>query len=147
LFTEKRVALATALDYLGNELLFTLGQELQEDILASVRRQRLSLGEELQIEDSPHDLSAQAAVLRLAGAAEIGISLYRCNLLLPVKSTSMVFVVGRSQPKLSTLHNLSLLCQVPIRQLGEPLRRSIRLGKRWPNATSRQSVSTPMPTK
>lgn len=147
LFSEKRAALATALDYLGNELLFALGQVLQEDILASVRRQRLSLGKELQIEDSVHALSAQAAVLRLAGAADIGISLHRRNLLLPVKSTSMVFVIGRNQPKLSTLHNLSLLCQVHMRQFGEPLWHSIRLGKRWPGATSRQSVSTPIPTK
>ena len=126
LFSEKRAALATALDYLGNELLFTLARELQEDIMASVRRQRLSLGKEFQIEDSTHDPSARAAVLRLAGAAEIGISLHRCNLLLPVKSTSMVFAIGRKQPKIARLQNLSRLCQVHMRQLGEPLWHSIR---------------------
>lgn len=101
LFIEKCSAQAQALDNLGNELLFVLGQRLRDDIRASVRRQGLSLRREVKIWNSGHDLSTQAAVLRLAGAAGIGITLQRSNLLLPMKSASMVFAIGRKYPKVA----------------------------------------------
>ena len=99
LFAEKRAALALALDFVGNELLLALGRRLQGDMLTRVRRQGLSLGQTLAIGDSEFDLSAKAAVLRLAEATEIGITLQRGNLLVPQKSTAVVFAVGRNLPK------------------------------------------------
>jgi hypothetical protein len=105
LFAEKRAALALALDYVGNELLLALGRRLRENLQADARRQGLVLGQKLQVGESELDLSARAAVLRLAGAPEIGITLQRGNLLLPQKSASMVFTVGRNLPKSSRSDN------------------------------------------
>lgn len=99
LFGEKRAALALALDYIGNELLQSLSRRMLDQILASVQRQGLSLGQELHVGDPDLDISTQAATLRLAGAGGIGISLHRNNLLLPTKSTSLVFAIGRNLPR------------------------------------------------
>ncbi len=101
LFSEKRAALALALDALGNELLLALGRRMRSDLLASVRSQGLILGQRLRVGESEFDLPAQAAVLRLAGAGEIGIDLHRVNLFKPQKSEIAVFAVGRKLPKLS----------------------------------------------
>ncbi len=96
LIAEKRAALALALDYLGNELLVALSRRLAELIEARVHSLGLSMGQELMIKDSGSDLSTHAAILRLAGAAEIGITLHRSNLLLPLKSTAVAFTVGHN---------------------------------------------------
>lgn len=99
LFAEKKTAQAIALDYLGNELLLTLGRRMQADMQTCVRRQGLSLGQRLEFGGAEFDLSVQAAILRLAGAAEIGISLHRGSMLLPQKSTSVVFAIGHKLPR------------------------------------------------
>jgi hypothetical protein len=101
LFAEKRAAQAFALDSVGNELLLALGRRMQTDILTCVRRQGLILGQALQFSESAFDLSTRAAVLRLAGATEIGITLHRGSMLLPQKATSVVFAIG---------HNLTRAC-------------------------------------
>jgi hypothetical protein len=101
LFGEKRAALALALDYLGNELLQSLSRRLLDQILASVQQHGLSLGQELHVGDPDLDISTQAATLRLAGAGGIGITLHRNNLLLPTKSTSLVFAIGRNLPSVA----------------------------------------------
>jgi hypothetical protein len=104
LIAEKRAALALALDYLGNELLIALSRRLEDLIQANVHSLGLSMGQELMIEDSESDLSTHAAILRLAGAAEIGITLHRSNLLLPLKSTAVAFTVGRNLQQESRHH-------------------------------------------
>jgi hypothetical protein len=101
LFRGKRAAIALALDALGNELLMALGGRMRSELLASVRRQGLILGQRLRAGESGFDLPSQAAILRLAGAGEIGIDLHRDNLLRPQKSTVAVFAIGHKLPKLS----------------------------------------------
>ena len=101
LFRDKRAALALALDQVGNELLLALGRRLQDRLLGEVRRRRLMLGQELHAGDPGLELSAQALVLRLSGAEQIGISLYRDSLLHPLKSVSVVFAVGRDLPRVT----------------------------------------------
>jgi hypothetical protein len=101
LFTEKRTPLALALDSLGNELLLALGRRMQSDLLASVRRQKLILGQRIRVGESELDISAKATVLRLAEAAEIGVNLHRGHQLWPQRSSAMVLAIGRNLPKLS----------------------------------------------
>jgi hypothetical protein len=99
LFAEKRTAIALALDSLGNELLQALYRQMQIDLLDDVHREGLTLGHPLQIGDSEHDLPAQAAILRLAGASSIGVNLHHGQLPWPRKSTVVVLAVGRKLPK------------------------------------------------
>ncbi|MEJ2590576.1 MAG: hypothetical protein P8178_04075 [Candidatus Thiodiazotropha sp.] len=104
LFADKRVALALALDAVGNELLHILGRRLQGEMLAEIRRLRLIPGQVLQVGTSEFDFAAQAAVLRMGGAKEIGVTLHRSNLLLPQKSTSVALVAGQGLPRQSRTH-------------------------------------------
>jgi hypothetical protein len=101
LFAERRVSLAVALDEIGNELLFALGRRIQDRMLSECYRKRLSMGAELHAGDPGLELDAQAAVLRLAEAGKIGVALYKQHLVTPLKSTSVVFAVGRNLPEVS----------------------------------------------
>lgn len=99
LFQQRRASLALALDSLGSELLFELGRRLHDRILINCRRQGLSAGQDLHAGDPGLDLSAQATVLQLAQAQDIGIKLHHSNLLQPLKSSSVVLPVGHDLPK------------------------------------------------
>lgn len=101
LFSERRAALAVAIDNVGNEMLFALGRRIQDRMLAECYRNRLTMGAELHAGDPGLQLDAQAAVLRLAEAGDIGVALYKGNLIRPLKSCSVVFAVGRSLPAVS----------------------------------------------
>lgn len=101
LFAEKRASLATALDDVANELLFALGRRIQDRILSECYRKRLSMGVELHAGDPGLDLNAQAAVFRLAQGESIGVSIHRGQMLAPVKSSSVIFAVGKSLPEVS----------------------------------------------
>jgi hypothetical protein len=98
LFADKRASLALALDGLGNELLFALSRRLQDRIVADARKHGLSAAGELRAGDPGLPLAAQAAVLRLARAEEIGVSVSRSELLHPLKSMSMILGVGVDLP-------------------------------------------------
>jgi hypothetical protein len=98
LFAERRAALALALDGVANELLFALSRRLQDRLAAEVRRRRLTLSGELRAGDPGLALQAQAAVLRLASAARIGIGLTATMMMTPAKSTSFVQGVGEALP-------------------------------------------------
>jgi hypothetical protein len=99
LFQQRRASLALALDSLGTELLFELGRRLHDRIVIDCRRQGLSVGQDLHAGDPGLELSAQATVLELAEAQKIGINLHDSNLLQPLKSSSVVFAVGKDLPK------------------------------------------------
>jgi hypothetical protein len=99
LFQQRRASLALALDSLGSELLFELGRRLHDRIVIDCRRQGLSVGQDLHAGDPGLELSAQAIVLELAEAQKIGINLHNSNLLQPLKSSSVVFAVGKDLPK------------------------------------------------
>ena len=101
LFAEKRAALAVALDEVGNEMLFALGRRLQDRLLADALKKRLSLAGELHAGDPGLDISAQAAVLRLAEGDKIGIGLHHGHLLTPLKSGSVVYGIGKNLPAVS----------------------------------------------
>jgi hypothetical protein len=101
LFREKRASLAVSLDEVGNEMLFALGRRIQDRMLSECFRKRLSMGAELHAGDPGLELDAQAAVLRLADADKIGVALYKGQLTTPLKSTSVVFAVGRNLPEVS----------------------------------------------
>ncbi|OFZ87807.1 MAG: hypothetical protein A2W21_13925 [Betaproteobacteria bacterium RBG_16_66_20] len=101
LFAERRVSLALALDDLGNELLLAVTRRAQDRMLAEVRRRGLTMAGELRPGDPGLALEAQAAVLRLAQAERIGVSLGRGSMMRPVKSTSMLLGVGIALPRAS----------------------------------------------
>lgn len=101
LFRVKRASLAVSLDEVGNEMIFALGRRIQDRMLSECYRKRLTMGAELHAGDPGLDLAAQAAVLRLAEAAKIGVALYKDQLITPLKSTSVVFAVGRNLPEVS----------------------------------------------
>lgn len=98
LFAQRRAALAVAVDGVGNELLFALSRKVQDRMLAGVRRQGLTMAGELRAGDPGLALAAQEAVLRLAGAGEIGVVLTRTMMMTPAKSTSIVQGVGLALP-------------------------------------------------
>ena len=98
LFAQRRVSLALALDALGNQMLMEALRRLQDRILAEVRRRGLDMAGELRAGDPGLALEAQPAVLRLAGASQIGVRLTGTLALDPLKSASVVFGVGRNLP-------------------------------------------------
>ena len=98
LFEQKRAALALAADEIATEMLFALGRRAQDRMLSECWRQRLTMAGELHPGDPGLDLSAQAAVLRLAEADKVGVSLNHGHLMSPLKSGSVVFGVGRDLP-------------------------------------------------
>lgn len=101
LFREKRASLALAVDEVANEMLFALGRRIQDRMLSECYRRCLSMAGELNAGDPGLDLSAQAAVLRLAEGEAIGVRLFEDHLLTPLKSTTMVLGVGRDLPAVS----------------------------------------------
>lgn len=101
LFGERRASLAVSVDEVANEMLFALGRRVQDRMLSECYRRRLSMGAELHAGDPGLDVSAQAAVLRLAEAARIGVSLHGEHLITPLKSGSVVYAVGRALPEVS----------------------------------------------
>lgn len=101
LFGNRRAALAVVLDQVGNEILSVLGRRLQDRMLSDCRRRRLTMAGELRAGDPGLDISAQAAVLRLAGAANIGVCTHDAQLLYPLKSGSMIVGVGKDLPLVS----------------------------------------------
>jgi hypothetical protein len=98
LFAQRRVSLAMALDELGNELLFDISRRAQDRMQAEVSRSGLTMSGELRAGDPGLALEAQGAVLRLAGADSIAISLSEGFVMHPLKSTSMVMGVGIDLP-------------------------------------------------
>ena len=98
LFAQRRISLAMALDELGNELLFVISRRAQDRMQAEVSRSGLAMSGELRAGDPGLALEAQGAVLRLAGADSIGISLSEGFVMHPLKSTSMVLGVGVDLP-------------------------------------------------
>lgn len=98
LFAERRVALALALDELGNELLFELARRAQDRLYARVCRGGLAMAGELRAGDPGLALQAQPAVLRLAQAQRVGVEVTPGAMMQPVKSTAMVLGVGIDLP-------------------------------------------------
>lgn len=98
LFAERRVSLAVALDELGNELLMAVGRRAQDRMAADAVRRGLTMAGELRAGDPGLALEAQGAVLRLAQANTIGITLGAGLLMQPMKSTTMVLGVGVDLP-------------------------------------------------
>lgn len=101
LFTERRAALALALDEVANELLFALSRRVQDHLMAAVRRQGLTMAGELRAGDPGLALQEQPAVLALAGAESVGITLAGTLMMHPAKSTSIVQGVGHALPAVS----------------------------------------------
>jgi hypothetical protein len=98
LFAQRKGSLALALDWVASEMLFALGRRMQDRMLADTLKQGLSMAGELRAGDPGLDISAQAAVLRLARADRIDVSLFKGHLMTPLKSTSTVLGVGRNLP-------------------------------------------------
>ena len=98
LFAARNASLAVALDELGNELLFAVARRAQDRMLADTKKRGLMMAGELRAGDPGLALETQAAVLRLAEAQDIGVTLYSGFLMRPLKSTSMVLGVGVELP-------------------------------------------------
>jgi len=98
LFAERRVSLALATDDIGNRLLMDLSRWTDDKLLGTVKKRGLTMAGELRPGDPGMRMSDQAALLRLADAASIGMSVAAGGSLLPLKSTSAVFGVGTDLP-------------------------------------------------
>jgi hypothetical protein len=98
LFAERRMSLALALDKLGNELLFALSRRVEDRIVIAARNAHLTVAGELRAGDPGLPLEAQAAMQRLAGAGEIGVSVTPGQVLHPLKSMSLMLGVGIDLP-------------------------------------------------
>ncbi len=98
LFTERRPALALALDDLGNKLLFEVSRRLQDRMLVHARKSQLTMAGELRAGDPGLDISYQKAVVRLAGGEDIGVQATARFSLTPLKSTAMVMGAGIGLP-------------------------------------------------
>jgi hypothetical protein len=98
LFAQRLPSLALALDELGNQALFEISRRAQDRIQSEVTRQGLTMSGELRAGDPGLALDAQAAVLRLAHADSIGVSVGESLLMRPLKSVSMVLGVGVDLP-------------------------------------------------
>jgi hypothetical protein len=101
MFASRRAALAVALDELGNELLFAVARRIQDRMLADTKKRGLMMAGELRSGDPGLALETQSAVLRLADADAIGVTLSGGFLMRPLKSTSMVLGVGLGLPAVS----------------------------------------------
>jgi len=98
LFAQRRISLAVALDTLGNRILLEAARRLQDRVLFAAGKAGLSVAGELRPGDPGLALAAQPAVLRLAGAALIGVAVTGSLALTPLKSASMVFGAGVDLP-------------------------------------------------
>lgn len=98
LFAERRRSLALALDRLGNALLLALCRLMQDRMLANAKRQGLTMAGELRAGDPGLALDAQGAVLRLAQAGTVGVSVGPAHAMRPLKSVSLVLGVGIDLP-------------------------------------------------
>jgi hypothetical protein len=98
LFAQRRVALALALDGVGNALLAALARRMQDRIAVAARRQGLTLAGELRAGDPGLALQSQPDVLALAGATDIGVTLTPGLAMMPAKSTALVQGVGIALP-------------------------------------------------
>lgn len=98
LFAERHGSLALALDSLGNELLFALSRRLQDRIIVEARKHQLTAAGELRAGDPGLPLTAQTAVLDLAAAGTINVTVSRSQLLHPLKSMSMILGIGIDLP-------------------------------------------------
>ena len=98
LFAERRMSLALALDKLGNELLFALSRRVEDWIIIAARKAQLTVAGELRAGDPGLPLEAQAAMQRLAGAGEIGVSVTPGQVLHPLKSMSLMLGIGIDLP-------------------------------------------------
>jgi hypothetical protein len=98
LFRERSMSLALALDEAANDLLLAASRRLQDRMLLSGRMRGLTMAGELRPGDPGLSLNAQSGVLRLAGAASIGVGLSSGHMLNPVKSVSMMLGAGLDLP-------------------------------------------------
>jgi hypothetical protein len=101
LFAERRMSLAIAVDEIANRMLVEASRRLQDMVMAAVKRAGLTMAGELRPGDPGLALAAQPAVLRLAGAAAMGLSTTGSAALTPAKSTTVVYGVGRDLPAVS----------------------------------------------
>lgn len=101
LFSERQRSLALALDGLGNRMLIEVSRRLQDIVLATIQRMGLDMAGELRPGDPGLQLDAQPAVLRLAGAAGLGLRTTHSFVLDPTKSVTVVYGVGRELPPAS----------------------------------------------
>lgn len=97
-FAARRPSAALALDELGTALLLELARHAQDRLVAAAARRGLSVAGELAAGDPGLALDAQAAVLRLADGAAIGMSASAAGALQPLKSCTSVLGVGVDLP-------------------------------------------------
>jgi hypothetical protein len=98
LFRERSMSLALALDEVANDLLFAVSRRLQDRMLLTARKRGLTMAGELRPGDPGLSLNAQGGLLRLAGAADIGVTLSSGHMLQPMKSVSMMLGAGLDLP-------------------------------------------------
>lgn len=99
LFSERgTVSLGLALDEVSNNILLAAERRAFDRLLADVTRSGLSMAGELRPGDPGLDIDTQPAVLRLAKAEKIGVTLTESNMMWPFKSTSQILGVGLNLP-------------------------------------------------
>jgi hypothetical protein len=90
---------AVMLDEIGTLALFHLANELENRLQLEAGQRGLDAGGVLSPGEGGFQISQQAAVLRLARGAEIGVSQTTAGMLAPRKSISMIIGFGKRMPK------------------------------------------------
>jgi hypothetical protein len=92
---------AVLLDEIGTLALFRLGDQLEESMQAEAAQHALEASGVLSPGEDGFEISQQAAVVELAGGADLGVSQTTTGMLIPRKSLSMVVGFGARMPKWS----------------------------------------------
>lgn len=100
-FRERRAMQALLLDEIASLLVFRLGEQLFARIRQRLAARGLGVGRPQAPGDGQVALAAQARLLRLAGAARIGVSLGDSGTLAPLKTATALAPVGQDirQPR------------------------------------------------
>lgn len=94
-FRERRALQGLLLDEIASLLVFRLGEQLLSRVRQRLATEGLGVGRPQAPGDGQVALAAQATLLRLSGAARIGVSLGGSGVLAPLKTATALAPVGQ----------------------------------------------------
>ncbi len=94
-FRQRRALQALVLDEIASLLVFRLGEQLFARLRQQLAVQGLGVGRPQRPGDGVVTLGAQAALLQLAGAGEVGVTLAGGGVLSPLKTGTALAAVGQ----------------------------------------------------
>lgn len=97
-FDSKRPSQAVLLDEIGTLLLYKLGDHFEEMMCQQAKTMGLQASGAFNPGDEGFDINLQGTVLKLAGGADIGVTMQGRSILVPHKSLTAVIGLGRNMP-------------------------------------------------